>query len=62
MYSKHVNCNLGFGIGVFQGMVNFALNSIVLSTLLFGGYLLSREEMSAGNLMSFLVSTQTIER
>ena len=62
MHSEILNVNLGIGIGIFQGLSNFALNGIVLSTLIFGGYLLSNDEMTPGSLMSFLVSTQTIQR
>lgn len=43
-------------------MTNFAFNGIVLVTLLFGGHNLLSGQMSAGNLMSFLATTQTIQR
>lgn len=43
-------------------MTNFAFNGIVLVTLLFGGHQLLGGQMSAGNLMSFLATTQTIQR
>lgn len=68
LYSKEVekarqlNIRLGLGIGTFQGLANFALNGIVLGTLFTGGWLMSRQEITAGNLMSFLVASQTIER
>lgn len=35
---------------------------IVLGTLFAGGYLMSGGEITAGDLMSFLVASQTIER
>lgn len=60
--AQEINSSLGIGIGMLQGLTNIALNGIVLTTLLFGGYLLSKEELSPGNLMSFLVATQTIQR
>jgi ATP-binding cassette subfamily B (MDR/TAP) protein 8 len=60
--AEELNCNLGVGIGLLQGATNLALNGIVLGTLLFGGHLLSKEEITAGNLMSFLVATQTIQK
>ena len=60
--SEKYAIDLGLGIGVFQSLTNLALNGIVLSTLLFGGYLLSNNELTAGNLMSFLVATQTVQR
>ena len=60
--AEELNINLGIGIGILQGVTNLGLNSIVLATLLYGGKLLSTDEISAGNLMSFLVATQTIQR
>ena len=54
--------NLGFGIAILQAITNLGLNCIVLSTLLYGGKLLSNDEITAGNLMSFLVATQTIHK
>lgn len=53
---------LGLGIGLFQAGTNLFLNGLVLGTLYFGGYLMSIHELNAGNLMSFLVATQTIQR
>lgn len=35
---------------------------LVLGTLYVGGYLMSVKEVSAGDLMSFMVATQTIQR
>ncbi|XP_054153069.1 mitochondrial potassium channel ATP-binding subunit-like [Oppia nitens] len=60
--AEEMNIRLGLGIGVLQSGTNLALNSIVLATLLYGGKLLSSDEITAGNLMSFLVATQTIQR
>ncbi|XP_041366382.1 mitochondrial potassium channel ATP-binding subunit-like [Gigantopelta aegis] len=57
-----LNVQLGVGIGVFQGLANVALNGIVLGTIFAGGWMLSVNELTAGDLMSFLVATQTIER
>lgn len=53
---------LGFGIGLFQAGTNLFLNGILLSTLYFGGHLLSTGQLSAGDLMAFLMATQTIQR
>ena len=47
---------------VLQGGVNLFLNSIVLGTLYYGGYLMSEQRLTPGDLMSFLVATQTIQR
>ena len=60
--AQELNINLGFGIGVLQSVTNLGLNCIVLATLLYGGRLLSNDEITAGNLMSFLVATQTIQK
>lgn len=53
---------LGFGIGMFQAGTNLFLNGILLCTLYFGGHLLSTGQLSAGDLMAFLMATQTIQR
>lgn len=60
--TRKLNEQLGFGIGLFQAGTNLFLNGLVLGTLYFGGYLMSTQELNAGNLMSFLVATQTIQR
>lgn len=60
--SCELNENLGTGIAVFQGLSNIALNCIVLGTIFAGGTLVSRSEMSPGDLMSFLVASQTVQR
>ncbi len=67
-YSKEVeksrgyNELLGFGIGLFQSGTVLFLNSIVLTTLYYGGHLLTTQQLTPGDLMAFLVSTQTIQR
>ncbi|XP_028328180.1 mitochondrial potassium channel ATP-binding subunit [Gouania willdenowi] len=53
---------LGAGIAVFQGLSNVALNCIVLGTIFAGGTLISSNQMSPGDLMSFLVASQTVQR
>eukprot|EP00094_Tigriopus_californicus_P007430 TCALIF_07153-PA protein Name:"Similar to abcb8 ATP-binding cassette sub-family B member 8, mitochondrial (Danio rerio)" AED:0.08 eAED:0.08 QI:0/0/0/1/1/1/5/0/596 len=60
--ARRLNERLGLGIGIFQGGANLFLNGIVLTTLYYGGYLLSTQQLTAGDLMSFLVATQTIQR
>ncbi|XP_014915209.1 mitochondrial potassium channel ATP-binding subunit [Poecilia latipinna] len=60
--SCEMNENLGGGIAVFQGLSNVALNCIVLGTIFAGGTLISSDEMSPGDLMSFLVASQTVQR
>ena len=60
--SQRLNEWLGFGIGLFQSGTVLFLNGIVLSTLYYGGYLLTVQQLTPGDLMAFLVSTQTIQR
>ncbi|RVE61733.1 hypothetical protein OJAV_G00176070 [Oryzias javanicus] len=60
--SCEMNENLGTGIAVFQGLSNVALNCIVLGTIFAGGTLISNSELSPGDLMSFLVASQTVQR
>ena len=60
--SKTLNELLGIGVGAFQGLANLAVNGLVLVVLYCGGSLLARQEMVPGDLMSFLVATQTIQR
>ncbi|KAJ8963392.1 hypothetical protein NQ318_018870 [Aromia moschata] len=57
-----LNQNLGFGIGLFQAGTNMFLNSMVLMTLYMGGYLLSTNRLSAGEVMAYLMASQTIQR
>ncbi|OCT57695.1 hypothetical protein XELAEV_18003153mg [Xenopus laevis] len=59
--SQH-NEVLGVGIAAFQGLSNVVLNCIVLGTIFAGGSLMSSKELSAGDLMSFLVASQTVQR
>ena len=60
--SARLSTWLGVSIGAFQGLSNVALNGIVLSTLAVGGYLMSQNDIRAGDLMSFMIATQTIQR
>ncbi|CAG5133666.1 unnamed protein product, partial [Candidula unifasciata] len=60
--SSIMNLKLGIGIGAFQGATNIFLNSIVLGSLFTGGWLISTHELKAGDLISFLVATQMVER
>ncbi len=46
----------------FKGGTNLFLNGIVLATIYYGGCLMAAEKVSPGDLMSFLVATQTIQR
>ncbi|XP_072901254.1 mitochondrial potassium channel ATP-binding subunit isoform X1 [Hemitrygon akajei] len=60
--SRDINQYLGFGIGIFQGLSNFALNCVVLGTICVSGSLMAKEQLHAGDMMSFLVATQTVQR
>ncbi|KAH8400093.1 hypothetical protein KR215_007018, partial [Drosophila sulfurigaster] len=53
---------LGHGIAIFQGLTNFFLNTLVLSTLFMGGHLMSTESLTPGALMAFLVASQGVQR
>ncbi|KAL8614380.1 ATP-binding cassette, sub-B (MDR TAP), member 8 [Nucella lapillus] len=60
--ARTLNIQLGLGIGAFQALANIFLNTIVLGSMYTGGWLIARGELSAGDLMSFLAASQTIER
>ncbi|XP_068082145.1 mitochondrial potassium channel ATP-binding subunit isoform X2 [Anabrus simplex] len=60
--SCHLNERLGLGIGLFQAGTNIFLNGLILGTLYVGGRLMATNQLSAGDLMAFLVATQTIQR
>ncbi|XP_030051440.1 mitochondrial potassium channel ATP-binding subunit [Microcaecilia unicolor] len=60
--SCQMNEVLGMGIAVFQGLSNVFLNCIVLGTIFTGGSLMAKNKLSAGDLMSFLVAAQTVQR
>ncbi|XP_044278470.1 mitochondrial potassium channel ATP-binding subunit [Varanus komodoensis] len=61
-HSSRLNMSLGLGIAFFQGLSNVALNCVVLGTIFVGGSLMAGSEMTPGGLMSFLVSSQTVQR
>ncbi|CAH8856701.1 unnamed protein product [Trichobilharzia szidati] len=60
--ARRLSEKLAFGIGSFQGLSNLALNGVVLGVLYIGGHLMSRGELDPGHLMSFLATTQTLQR
>uniref|UniRef100_A0A8B9CIZ5 Mitochondrial potassium channel ATP-binding subunit n=1 Tax=Anser brachyrhynchus TaxID=132585 RepID=A0A8B9CIZ5_9AVES len=61
-HSSQLSQRLGLGIAAFQGLSNLALNGIVLGTIFVGGSLMAGNELSPGDLMSFLVASQTVQR
>lgn len=60
--SRQLNEALGMGIGVFQAGSNLFLNSIVMGILWGGGQLIAQDQLQPGDLMSFLVAAQTIQK
>ncbi|XP_051878756.1 LOW QUALITY PROTEIN: mitochondrial potassium channel ATP-binding subunit [Pristis pectinata] len=60
--SRDINQYLGLGIGIFQGLSNFTLNCVVLGTICVSGSLMAKDQLRAGDMMSFLVATQTVQR
>eukprot|EP00051_Salpingoeca_urceolata_P035051 m.27913 g.27913 ORF g.27913 m.27913 type:complete len:739 (+) comp8668_c0_seq1:36-2252(+) len=59
---RRLSIRLGFGIGVFSGLSNLFVNGLVLGVLYYGGTLMSSNKLTPGELMSFLVSAQTIQK
>lgn len=53
---------LGRGIALFQGLSNIAFNCMILGTLFIGGSLVAGQQLTGGDLMSFLVASQTVQR
>nr|KAF6468839.1 ATP binding cassette subfamily B member 8 [Molossus molossus] len=60
--SRHKAETLGRGIALFQGLSNIAFNCMVLGTLFIGGSLVAGQQLKGGDLMSFLVASQTVQR
>ncbi|KAI3634127.1 hypothetical protein MIR68_007731 [Amoeboaphelidium protococcarum] len=53
---------LGLNIGVFQGIIHFGIGFVVLSVLHNGGVAVVADEMTAGDLMSYLLSIQDAQK
>ncbi|KXS13178.1 hypothetical protein M427DRAFT_146745 [Gonapodya prolifera JEL478] len=60
--ASEANERLGFHIGIFQGLTNATLGGLVLSILYWGGQMVAAGDMSGGDLMQFLLATQTAQR
>lgn len=60
--SRVLSEELGMGIGLFQAATNIFLNGIVLGVLYGGARLIVADNIAPGDLMSFLVNAQTIQR
>lgn len=60
--AEHLHTRLGIGIGCFQGLTNLSLNGVVLGVLYLGGTMMESNNLNAGQVMSFFVSSQIIQR
>nr|ASS36018.1 ABCB8 [Samia ricini] len=60
--AAELSMELGLGIGLFQAGTNLFLNGMVLGTMFLGGHLMSTGQMTAGDVMAFLVNAQTVQR
>ena len=60
--SQYMSELLGAGIAAFQGLSNLAINGVILVVLYGGAVLIDRGEMKAGDLMSYLVATQMVQK
>ncbi|ORX62636.1 hypothetical protein DM01DRAFT_317429 [Hesseltinella vesiculosa] len=56
------NQNMGFHIGMFQGLTNVSIGCMMLTVLYFGGSLVVRDQLTSGDLMSYMLSTQTAQQ
>ncbi|KAL1917165.1 uncharacterized protein VTP21DRAFT_4821 [Calcarisporiella thermophila] len=56
------NSYLGLHVGLFQGITNFSIGCMVLVVLYYGGTLVVRNEMSGGDLMTYMISTQSTQK
>ncbi|KAJ3055188.1 ATP-binding cassette, sub-B (MDR TAP), member 8 [Rhizophlyctis rosea] len=57
-----LNTKLGFHIGAFQGMTNASIGCMILVILYYGGKLVASGDMTGGQLMTYMVSTQNLQR
>lgn len=56
------NLTLGKNIGIFQGFLNFGIGMMILGVLYVGGDLVTRDRMSGGDLMSYLLGIQSAQK
>ncbi|KAI8342780.1 P-loop containing nucleoside triphosphate hydrolase protein [Chlamydoabsidia padenii] len=59
---SRANQHMGLHIGLFQGLTNISIGCMVLTVLYYGGSLVVRNELSSGDLMSYMLSTQTAQQ
>lgn len=55
------NTHLGLHIGLFQGLTNISVGCMVLTVLYCGGTLVVENKLTSGDLMSYMLSTQTAQ-
>ena len=53
---------LGSGIAMLQSLSNLAINGMVVSTVFLGGWQIASGRISAGDLMSFLMASQGLQK
>ncbi|KAJ1988471.1 hypothetical protein H4R33_002417 [Dimargaris cristalligena] len=56
------NVRFGSHMGVFRGLTNFSIGSMVLIVLYYGGYLVAQDQLKAGQLMTYMISIQNAQR
>ncbi|PVV00957.1 hypothetical protein BB560_004642, partial [Smittium megazygosporum] len=54
------NVAFGFHLGLFRTLTNFLLGTLVLGTTFYGGYLVSSNQITSGELLSYMMSLSTI--
>lgn len=59
---RRLNTWLGLGVGLFTAGSNLFINGVVLGVVYYGGTLVQQGQVSPGQLMQFLVSSQTVQR
>ncbi|KAG1435230.1 hypothetical protein G6F57_021216 [Rhizopus arrhizus] len=56
------NQYMGLHIGLFQGLTNISIGCMVLTVLYYGGSLVVKNELTGGDLMYYMLSTQTAQQ
>ena len=57
-----LNRKLGFHVGAFQGLMSFSIGSMIMSILYVGGNQVVCGDISGGELMTYMVATQSAAR
>ena len=57
-----LNTQLGFHIGLFQGMTNASIGMMIITVLYHGGNLVSSGALTGGQLMTYMIATQNAQR